>query len=110
MSEPSSQSAPFPLVLTVLVGFALFLLVVAFVYVPRQTGTFVGDGIRTAEQRQANLAALRAKELKQATTYGWADQKAGIVRLPLDRAMELTVRDFAAKRQTQQIRDLPSHY
>jgi hypothetical protein len=98
MSEPSPKSASLPTVLAVLACFALFFLVVYYVYVPRQTGAFVGDGIRTAEQRKANLAELHAKEVKQATSYGWVDQKAGTVHLPIDRAMELTVQHYAAKK------------
>lgn len=98
MSEPSPKSASLPTVLAVLACFALFFLVVYYVYVPRQTGAFVGDGIRTAEQRKANLAELHAKEARQATTYGWVDQKAGVVRLPVGRAMELTVQHYAARK------------
>ena len=44
--------------------------------------------------RAARLAELRAKEATAATTYGWVDEKAGIVRLPLERAVELTIRDL----------------
>lgn len=51
----------------------------------------------TAEGRAKALAELRQKELAQATTYGWVDQSKGVVRLPLDRAMELTVRDLSRK-------------
>jgi hypothetical protein len=46
------------------------------------------------EGRAARLAELRAKENTAATTYGWVDEKAGTVRLPLDRAVELTIRDL----------------
>ena len=35
------------------------------------------------------MAALRASETERLTTYGWVDQAAGIVRLPIDRAMDL---------------------
>ena len=110
MSENAPKSAPLLTVLAVLAGFALFLAVVCFLYVPRETGPFVGDGIRTAAQRKANLAELRAKEAKLAASYGWVDQKSGVIRLPIERAMDLTVRDLAAKRQVRLIRDLPSHY
>ena len=54
------------------------------------TGAFNDDGIHTAAQREKNLAELRKKQAEQATTYGWVDQKAGVVRLPIDRAIELT--------------------
>lgn len=51
----------------------------------------------TPEGRAQRLTELRAREQAESTTYGWVDQKAGIVRLPLDRAVELTVRDLSRK-------------
>ena len=35
------------------------------------------------------LGALRAQETRRLTTYGWVDADAGIVRIPIDRAMDL---------------------
>jgi len=37
----------------------------------------------------ADLAAFRAKEEAELHSYGWVDREAGIVRIPIDRAMEL---------------------
>ncbi len=37
----------------------------------------------------ADLAAFRAKEEAELHSYGWVDRKAGVVRIPIDRAMEL---------------------
>ena len=36
-----------------------------------------------------NLDAYRAHEQQMLTTYGWVDQNAGTIRLPLDRAKQL---------------------
>jgi len=36
-----------------------------------------------------DLAGMRAEENKLLTTYGWTDQEAGRVRIPIDRAMAL---------------------
>ncbi len=52
----------------------------------------------TPQGRAAYLADLRARQSEQASTYGWVDQKAGIVRLPIDRAMELTVQAYNTKK------------
>lgn len=52
----------------------------------------------TNEGRSAKLTELRSREQAEANAYGWVDQAKGVVRLPLDRAMELTVREQAAKR------------
>jgi hypothetical protein len=38
-----------------------------------------------------DLADLRAKEDRTLTTYGWVDKNAGVVRIPIDKAIELTL-------------------
>lgn len=37
-----------------------------------------------------DLTALRAAKDAQLSHYGWIDQSGGVVRLPIDRAMQLT--------------------
>jgi hypothetical protein len=98
MNDQPSRSAPLVTILTVLAGFALFALVVYYAYLPRRTGPFVGDGIHTIEQRRKNLADLRAKQAAQAAAYAWVDQKTGVVQLPLEVAMDLTVQKYAARK------------
>ena len=97
MSETNSHRASLVSIIAIFVLFGLFLAVMRYMYVPRQTGAFAGDGIHTVEQRQKTLAELHAKEAAQAKSYGWVDQKAGVVHLPLERAMELTLQKYAAK-------------
>ena len=36
-----------------------------------------------------DMQALRAREASQLTTYGWVDPRAGIARIPIDRAIDL---------------------
>ena len=50
-------------------------------------------GADRAAVRRAALIELRGEENKQLNEYGWADQAKGLVRLPIDRAMELTVKN-----------------
>jgi hypothetical protein len=38
-----------------------------------------------------DLADLRAREDATLTTYGWVDKNAGMVRIPIDEAIRLTV-------------------
>ena len=38
-----------------------------------------------------DLANLRAKEDEQLGSYGWVDKNAGVVRIPIDAAMRLTL-------------------
>jgi hypothetical protein len=49
----------------------------------------------TPETRRAYLADLRKKQGEQASKYAWVDQKAGVVQLPIARAMELVIKDNA---------------
>ncbi|MFH1279606.1 MAG: hypothetical protein ABIK65_14660 [Candidatus Eisenbacteria bacterium] len=41
------------------------------------------------------LARLRAEQQGELHSYGWVDEKSGVVRLPIDRAMELVVSESA---------------
>jgi len=52
---------------------------------PRQ----VPPGPRLQVSGAADLAAFRAKEEVELTSYGWIDRKAGTVRIPIDRAINL---------------------
>lgn len=51
----------------------------------------------TAESRRATLVQLKADQTAKENSYGWVDQKAGIVRLPIERAMELTAEKYGKK-------------
>ncbi len=101
MSDTPARRAPLISILFILALLALFAIVVYYVYVPRQTGVFSGSGFYTNEDRVQKLAELRAQESEAASSYGWVDQEKGIVRLPLDRAAELTLQQYAnnAKKQ-----------
>ncbi len=48
------------------------------------------DQVRV-ELRTKNLAEMRALDKAALETYGWVDQTKGLVRLPVDRAMEMTI-------------------
>ncbi len=98
MSDSHSRSAPLVTILFVLAGFALFAVVVHYFYSPQASGAFTADGIHTTEFRKKNLAELRAKQAKQAASYAWVDQPKGVVQLPIDVAMDLTVQRYAAKK------------
>lgn len=93
---------------TALVLVAVFAIFIVIYVISRQTPQAVGNATGapdeekwrySSEGRAGKLAELRGKEHTHATTYGWVDQKAGIVRLPVDRAVELTIRDLNASRK-----------
>jgi hypothetical protein len=109
MSEPRSTPArPVSLVTIFAIAacFALFLFLVWLAYVPRplQQGiNLVAEQLpadqawqATPEARLAYLQALRAKQAQQLQSYGWVDQKAGVVQLPIDRAMELVAQQYGS--------------
>ena len=50
----------------------------------------------TPEGRAAALTKLH-QDVALGNSYGWVDQKAGVARLPIDRAIDLIVRDHAKK-------------
>ena len=52
-----------------------------------------------------DLDALRAREDETLRSYGWVDRNGGVVRIPIDRAMELTLeRGLPARPATQEPR------
>lgn len=71
-------------------GFIIFVVILAIAYLPNQAVP-IPQGTKTPEERAAILRDLRAKETEAATTYGWVDQSKGIVRVPVERAMQLTI-------------------
>ncbi|AOS45017.1 hypothetical protein Verru16b_02086 [Lacunisphaera limnophila] len=83
--------------LIVILCFAAFGWLAKRIYVPHAADVQAVEGVLTPAERKVRLAELRTKEQSAATTYGWVDQPKGVVRLPIDRAIELTVRDHAKK-------------
>ena len=90
----------------VLVCFLVFVAIVGFAYLRSRDTTVPVDLTKidpadqwkyTEKGRADRLAELRGKEQAAITTYGWVDQSAGIVRLPIERAMELVVAEQGRK-------------
>lgn len=52
----------------------------------------------TPKERQDRLSELTIKEDHALSSYQWIDKPNGVVRLPIDRAMELVVRDAQPKK------------
>ena len=58
-----------------------------------------------------DLQAFRAREEAELSTYGWLNRTAGIVRLPIERAMELVLQEgLPTRRGTNQNVAGPSSY
>ena len=103
----SSRSVPLVTALFVFALFAAFAVVVARYYRPtaaapqnQQAENLPKDleWKATPASRQKALADLREKQARQAASYAWIDQKAGVVQLPIERAMELTVQRYGTKK------------
>lgn len=52
----------------------------------------------TAESRRRAFAEQHQQQQAQMSTYAWVDQSAGVVQLPIQRAMELTAQKYGAKK------------
>ncbi len=101
MSDSANFSFPHrtPVFTTVivLVCFALFGWLARKIYTPTAEAVDPVAGVRTPVERKALLTEHLAQEHAAATSYAWIDRPAGTVRLPIDRAIALTVRDHAKK-------------
>ncbi|MEO6996137.1 MAG: hypothetical protein ABI273_21220 [Lacunisphaera sp.] len=102
MSDSSSNFSfphrtPVFTAIIVLASFALFAWLANKIYRPHAFTVDPVAGVKTPAERKALLDEHRVKEAADSTTYGWIDQKAGIVRIPIDRAMDLVVREHAKK-------------
>jgi hypothetical protein len=87
--ERASWSAWFGIVLL----FALFGVIVLAIIGPSPRGSDYEE--TRAKKRIENLKTLREEADKALTTYGWIDKDKGTARIPIERAMEVTVADLA---------------
>ena len=92
----TQSSAPFSTWVGVVLLFALFGVIVVAVIGPTPRGDSY-EKMR-AEARAKKLKDAREEDSKALTSYAWIDKNKGTVRLPIDRAMELTVADLANKK------------
>ena len=94
-----SDAAP-PLLAALAGGFALFVVIatlgIALIYPNTLRQADVGGvptppGPRQQTNPQADLAAFRRAETERLTNYAWIDRASGRVRIPIARALALTV-------------------
>ena len=53
---------------------------------------------RRAKARQEKLKTTHDEAMKDLNSYAWVDKSKGVARIPIDRAMQLTVADLAQKK------------
>ena len=95
-TEQIQSPAPFSTWVGVVLLFVLFGAIAVAVIGPAPRGDTY-EKMR-AETRVKKLKDARDEEAKALTGYTWVDKNKGTVRLPIDRAMELTVADLANKK------------
>jgi hypothetical protein len=88
--------APFSTWLGIVCLFVLFGLIVLAVIGPSPRTTDYEE--TRATKRMEKLKTLREESQKELTTYAWVDKNKGVARIPIDRAMEVTVADLAQKK------------
>jgi hypothetical protein len=62
---------------------------------PLAEATLLPPEPRLQETPALDLATLRNREQERLSTYGWIDRQAGVVHIPIERAMELVAREAA---------------
>jgi hypothetical protein len=92
-----NSDVPLPLAGALAAGFALVLVLsivgVALIYPNSRHGPSDAPRLVTAKPRPeidpgADLAAFRAQQQSELGGYGWVDRAHGVVRIPIDRAMQ----------------------
>jgi hypothetical protein len=84
---------------------AWFGIVLLFMFFGAMVLAVMGPSARTdqyeqgrAKKRTDILKGLREEETRALTTYAWVDKAKGSARIPIDRAMQLTVTELARKK------------
>jgi hypothetical protein len=102
MADPESlrritySPTPFSTWLGIVCLFVLFGLIVLAVIGPSPRGNDYEQ--RRAQKRIERLKTLREETEKELTNYAWADKSKGVARIPIERAMQLTVAELAQKK------------
>jgi len=96
LRQVAQTRAPLSVWFGIVLLFALFGVIVLAIIGPAQRGSDYEEA--RAKKRVENLKTLREETDKALTTYGWIDKTKGLARIPIERAMELTVADLAKQK------------
>ena len=72
----------------------VFIFIVAVAYLPNRS---VSSVEKNAEERFEIRDTVRGEQSRLVGAYEWVNQEEGIVRIPVDRAMRLTVDELRAE-------------
>ena len=98
LSQIAQSRTPFSAWLGVVLLFTLFGAIVLVVVGPSPRGSDYEK--KRAQSRVEKLKALHDEEAKTLTTYAWVDKGKGVVRIPIERAIALTVAELSQKKPT----------
>ncbi len=90
--EPSLRNTVLSAV-AVIAGLVIMVIVAAIVYLPDRADTVARPGMTPAERREL-LQKKTSREEEELGHYGWIDEEAGRLRLPIDLAMDLAVSEI----------------
>lgn len=96
--QQTQSPAPFSTWFGVVLLMFLFGAIVVAVVGPTPRGDTYEQ--QRAQNREQKLKALRDEDAKALTGYAWIDKTKGSVRIPIERAMQLTVAELANKKPT----------
>src|ERR1700747_3407056 len=88
--------APFSTWLGVVLLMVLFGVIAAAIIGPAPRGDTYEQ--QRAQNREKKLKDLRDEDAKSLTSYAWIDKNKGSVRIPIERAMQLTAAELATKK------------
>lgn len=104
MSDVASDKPIWPTALATIGVFSIFLLIL---WLARSPASSPDEIVSAPEEerwrlsddgRAARLAEVQGRDRNEASNYRWIDREAGLVQLPLERAMQLTVDELNAQR------------
>ena len=96
LRQVAHARAPWSVWFGIVLLFALFGVIVLAIIGPSPRRSDYEE--TRAKKRVENLKTLREEADKALTTYGWIDKTKGLARIPIERAMELTVADLAKQK------------
>jgi len=96
LRQVAQARAPWSVWFGIVLLFALFGVIVLAIIGPAPRGSDYEEA--RAKKRGENLKTLREEADKALTTYGWIDKNKGVARIPIERAMELTVAELAKQK------------
>lgn len=96
LRQIAHSRAPLSTWLGIILLFALFGIIVLAVIGPAPRGDTYEQ--TRAKAREKKLKDARDEDTKTLTGYGWIDKNKGVARIPIARAMQLTVAELAQKK------------